>query len=131
MTNLQREVYDVINMKKDIPNSSKKLRGLLKFSLSTQGLTVSDLASMYGITGPSLFNCFYIPFPKAERIVADALNLQPWDLWPERYTDQKPNRFNTWYRRKYGEWKPKNTKKSIGVKGKNLNENECEGEAKN
>ncbi len=99
----------MFEMKKDQPKESKKLRGLFKFTLSTQGLTISELAKMHGMTGPCLCNVFYVPFPKAEKIVADALNLQPWDLWPERYDSAgRPNRKNAWYRRKDGTWKPKN-----------------------
>lgn len=93
--------------------SSKELRGLLKFTLSTRGLTVDGLARMFGMSGSSLCIAFYRPFPKAERIIAEALNLQPWDIWPERYTNGKPNRPNPWYRRKFGEW----TRKSTTVEG--------------
>lgn len=103
-------------MKKDKPNDSKRLRGLLKFTLSTKGLTITDLAKMHGMTGPSLCNAFYVPFPKAERIIADALNFKPQELWPSRYdSNGKPNRPNLWYQRKRGLWKPKNTTKGIKV----------------
>jgi len=107
-------------------NDSSRLRGLLKFTLSAQGLTISDLARVYGITGSSLCNAFYVPFPKAERIIADALNLQPWDLWPERYENGKPNRPNLWYQRKSGGWKSKakNITNKIEVKGKILDGDE-------
>jgi len=112
-------------MKNKLKNS-RQLRGFLKFSLSTKGLTITDLAKTKGITGPSLCNAFYRPFPKAERIIADALNQQPWDVWPERYTDQKPNRPNTWYLRKSGGWLVKHIKKNSEVKGKILDKDRHE-----
>lgn len=104
---------------KNKTNDSRILRGVFKFSLSTRGLTIADLAKIYGMTGPSVCIAFYRPFPKAERIIADALNLQPWELWPLRYgKDRKSNRPNLWYRRKRGLWKGKNIKKQTIVKEK-------------
>jgi len=64
---------------------SGRLRGLLKFTLATKGLTISDLAKMHGMTGPSLCSAFYVPFPKAGRIIVDVLNLPPWKIWLSRY----------------------------------------------
>jgi Ner family transcriptional regulator len=79
---------------------TRSLRGWVKFNLSLEGHTIVDLAKEHGITGVSLCTAFYRPFPKAERIIADTLNLQPWDLWPDRYgEDHKPNRKNWWYGR--------------------------------
>jgi len=110
-------------MKRIKLNDSSRLRGLFKFTLSAQGLTISDLARVYGMTGPSLCNAFYVPFPKAEHIIADALNLQPQELWPSRYDSAgRPNRRNRWYDRGRGGWKPKtkNITDKIEVKGKIL-----------
>ena len=33
------------------------------------------------------------PWPAVERIIADALGVDPWEIWPSRYTsDHKPRR---------------------------------------
>lgn len=90
----------IISLMKSEPKNSRTLRGFLKFSLSTKRLSIDDLARMHGMTGSSLCIAFYRPFPKAERIIAEALNLQAWDLWPSRYgPDHLPNRKNRWYDR--------------------------------
>jgi len=86
-------VYYYINMKKEEPKNSKNLRALLKFTLSTKGLTITELAKIHMKSTPNLCNAFYIPYPRGEAIIADALNLQPWDIWPDRYgEDHKSNR---------------------------------------
>ena len=84
-----------------------------------QGITIASLAKAHRITSSTLRTAFYRPFPKAERIIANALNLQPQEVWPSRYNkDGKPNRVNRWYLRKSGLWKAKNIKKQTIVKEK-------------
>jgi Ner family transcriptional regulator len=100
-------------MKNKLSNS-RKFRWLLKSALSTRSLSIDGLGRMHGMTGPSLCIAFYRPFPKAERIIADVLNLEPWDLWPERYSDGKPNRRNRWYDR----GRRKNTTENLDVNQK-------------
>ena len=80
-------------MKKDEPKNSKNLRALLKFTLSTKGLTITELAKIHMMSTSNLCNAFYIPYPRGEAIIAAALDLQPWDLWVGRYgEDHKSNR---------------------------------------
>jgi Ner family transcriptional regulator len=101
-------------MKKDEPKNSKNLRALLKFTLSTKGLTITELAKIHMKTTSNLCNAFYIPYPRGEAIIAAALDLQPWDLWPDRYgEDHKSNR-------KRG--RQKSNTKNFEVKGKISND---------
>ena len=80
-------------MKKEEPKNSKNLRALLKFTLSTKGLTITELAKIHMMSTSNLCNAFYIPYPRGEAIIAAALDLQPWDLWSDRYgEDHKSNR---------------------------------------
>jgi lambda repressor-like predicted transcriptional regulator len=75
----------------------RALRGWVKFNLSLKGFTLTDLAKKFHCDLPVVF---HRPFPRAERIIADALDCEPWELWPERYgEDHKPNRRNRWYDR--------------------------------
>lgn len=91
------------------------LRGWIKFNLSLKGLTLKDLGEKYNCT--SLCIVFHRPFPRAEKIIADTLNLEPQTLWPDRYDSTgRPNRRNTWYDRKRGGWKPKRITKRASVK---------------
>jgi Ner family transcriptional regulator len=89
---------------------NRVLREWVKFRLSLKGYTFKKLGEKHRITGVSICTVFYRPYPKVERIIADALETQPWDFWPERYDEKgRPNRRNLWYLRKYGLWHPKNT----------------------
>jgi len=85
----------------------RAFRTRVKINLALGGYTLEDLAKKNGLRGNSLSLVFFKPYPRGERIIADALGLQPWDLWPERYENGKPNRPNLWYQRKSGAWKPK------------------------
>jgi len=70
----------------------RALREWVKFNLAVKGLSLAELSRL---THCDLPTAFFRPFPRAERIIADALDLEPWELWPDRYgPDNKPNRVN-------------------------------------
>jgi Ner family transcriptional regulator len=72
----------------------------IKVFLLIRGYSLADLAKLYG-KNPVCFRCVKKrPYPKIEKIIASYLDLNPWDLWPERYdSNGKPNRVNKWYQR--------------------------------
>jgi len=62
-------------------------RADIKAALEKRGLKLSDLARANGYTRSVITGAFTHSYPVVERIVADALDVQPWDIWPERYND--------------------------------------------
>jgi hypothetical protein len=53
--------------------------------LRKQGMTLSALSRNNGLHSTTLANAFSRPYPKAERIIADAIGLSPQEIWPSRY----------------------------------------------
>ena len=58
-------------------------------ALKKRGLSVSALSRQHGLATATLGNCLRSPWPKGERIIADALGLEPQDIWPSRYQQLK------------------------------------------
>jgi Ner family transcriptional regulator len=111
-------------------NSSQQnimsVRAWVKFRLGLKGYTLRSFGQLHGITAGSVGVVFYRPYPRIEQFLADILETQPWELWPDRYNENhKPNRPNLWYQRGRGGWrpKPKNITNEIEVKGKILDGN--------
>lgn len=70
----------------------------IKHRLDRLGLSFNKLASMHNVH----FSCFTglknKPCPKFERLLSDALGIDPWDLWPDRYDEaHNPNRVSSRY----------------------------------
>lgn len=63
-------------------------------ALQMRGISLRQLALINGYTNAgSLQSVLRRPYPTAEAIVAEALRLAPWDIWPTRYgPDNRPNR---------------------------------------
>ena len=54
-------------------------------ALKKVGWSVRALSIASGL-GPNTFkNALSQPYPKAERIIADALGMKPEEIWPQRY----------------------------------------------
>lgn len=62
-------------------------RADIKAALEKRGLMLSDLARAHGYSRSVITGAFTHSYPVIERIVADALGVQPWDIWPDRYND--------------------------------------------
>lgn len=54
-------------------------------ALKIRGTNMSALSEANGYTRNGLRNALYRPYPKAEKIIADALGLKPQEIWPSRY----------------------------------------------
>ncbi|AZQ10116.1 helix-turn-helix domain-containing protein [Shewanella khirikhana] len=53
--------------------------------LKKRGLSVRQLSRDAGLGENTLANALRSPWPKGERIIAEALGLEPADIWPSRY----------------------------------------------
>lgn len=54
-------------------------------ALHKKELTVKGLSEEAGLAPSTLSNVFSRPWPKGERIIANALGMNPSDIWPCRY----------------------------------------------
>ena len=54
-------------------------------ALNKRGLSLSALSRQHGLASRTLNNAFERHYPRAEKIIAEALNTTPETIWPERY----------------------------------------------
>ncbi|NDO81614.1 transcriptional regulator [Citrobacter sp. NCU1] len=55
-------------------------------ALRKRGISLAQLSRDQGLASRTLHNAFERHYPKAEGIIAQALNMAPEQLWPSRYT---------------------------------------------
>ncbi len=58
-------------------------------ALKKRGLSLAQLSRNEGLHPRTLNNALDRKYPKAERIIANALEMNPEDIWPERYGVRK------------------------------------------
>lgn len=63
-------------------------QAMIVAKLRMAGKPLSELSRQSGLKPNSLRNVFYRSVPKYEQIIADALGLEPSDIWPSRYSDR-------------------------------------------
>ena len=56
-------------------------------ALWKRGTSLQRLARINGYAHGSINFALHRPWPRAERIIADALGVRPGDIWPSRYHD--------------------------------------------
>lgn len=54
-------------------------------ALHKQGISIRELSVRAGLKPDTLKNALSRAYPKAERIIADALGVAPEHIWPSRY----------------------------------------------
>ncbi len=59
----------------------------IKAALEKLGHTQTSLAQQHGYGRSFCANAFRQKSPNAERVIAEALGLKPWDIWPTRYDE--------------------------------------------
>lgn len=62
-------------------------------ALKKNGTTLAALSRQSGLSSSTLSNTLVRPWTKGEKIIADALNVKPSEIWPSRYINpstQKP-----------------------------------------
>ena len=67
-------------------------RADIKAALEKAGWSLRSLGKEYGYSPGSLKLALRKPWPKAEAIIAAAIGVKPWEIWPSRYHNGKPNR---------------------------------------
>lgn len=65
----------------------------IKFQLRTRGTSLAALSRELGVSDTAVKNAKRTAYPRMERAIAAALDLQPVMLWPERWNvDGTPSR---------------------------------------
>lgn len=55
-------------------------------AIRKKGTSLAELGRHHGYANATvLYNVFYKPYPKVERIIAAFLEVEPADIWPSRY----------------------------------------------
>lgn len=54
-------------------------------ALHKRGVTMRGLSENAGLKPDTLKNALHRSYPKGERIIADALGMEPATIWPSRY----------------------------------------------
>lgn len=70
----------------DIPAHPLLRREWIKFQLRLRGTNLSAMARELGVSRQAMGQTLVSSYPKMERAIAAKLNLEPWDIWPERYS---------------------------------------------
>ncbi|XKM12851.1 helix-turn-helix transcriptional regulator [Orbaceae bacterium ac157xtp] len=60
----------------------------IKYQLKLKGYSLRQLSIASGLAPNTLSNVLRTPYPKAEKIIAQALQLSPNEIWPSRYPTQ-------------------------------------------
>jgi len=77
----------------DIRDKEKEIWIWIKHRLALLDLSFIKLARIHGVKKQNIAIVKHSPYPKYERVLANSLGIDPWELWPDRYdTTHKPNR---------------------------------------
>jgi len=60
----------------------------IKAAIEKAGLNMSQLSRNSGLAEGTLRNVFKLRYPKAQRIIGDAIGVDPKVIWPSRYEDE-------------------------------------------
>ncbi|GKW31821.1 DNA-binding protein [Pectobacterium carotovorum subsp. carotovorum] len=61
-------------------------------ALHKKNIKLAALSRQAGLSDATLANTFYRPWPKGEKLIAEALDMDPAEIWPSRYHDEAGNR---------------------------------------
>lgn len=57
----------------------------IRYQLNVDGTSLADVAKEHGIDRRNLYKARRDPFPRVEKILADAVGVTPQELFPDRY----------------------------------------------
>ncbi len=60
-------------------------------ALRKAGWSLRKLSLHHGYTPTALDHALHRPWPKAQRLIAEALGIQPETIWPNRYVKKVPS----------------------------------------
>lgn len=64
----------------------------IKAALERRGWSLRRLSVAHGYRPDSVRRALHARYPNAEWIIAEAIEMQPWEVWPERYPDGPTDR---------------------------------------
>lgn len=64
----------------------------IKAALEKRGLSLSRLSRQHNFSRAACALALAIPWARMERVIADALGVEPQVIWPSRYQDGAPKR---------------------------------------
>lgn len=67
------------------PRDSKERAAWVVYQLALRGKTLAGMAREQGVTRQQPSIALRRTYPKWERLIAEALECEPIDIWPERY----------------------------------------------
>ncbi len=73
------------NRTKTLLQDPTKRRAWIKYQIQMQGLSMAQVAASAGVSRSCLYSVFDKTYPRMEKVLADAVGLEPAELWPERY----------------------------------------------
>ena len=79
------QVINLIASQKSIPDGSDWHRADVLAELKKRGTSLAKVSRDAGLNSRTLGNAFYRPWPKGEQLIANAIGVQPEDIWPSRY----------------------------------------------
>lgn len=85
-------MYNAIDSQKYDPNgitNSDWHRADVIAALKKKGLSLAGLSRDAGLGPRTLNNALERRYPKAEKIIADAIGVEPNEIWPSRYEEMR------------------------------------------
>lgn len=62
-------------------------------ALRKKGWSLRQLSTHHHLSPGTLKGAIQAPYPNGEKLIADAIGIKPWEIWPSRYdSDGQPNR---------------------------------------
>ena len=68
--------------------------------LRKKGTSLAEVSRKAGLSSSTLANALSRPWPRGEKLIADALEIAPEIIWPSRYFDRKGNRLERFMRKR-------------------------------
>lgn len=62
-------------------------------ALRKRGTSLAAVSRKAGLSSSTLANALIRPWPKGEYLIASALDVDPWIIWPSRYHDPLTHEF--------------------------------------
>lgn len=70
---------------KQLLRNPTKRRAWVKYQIHMRGTSMAQIAADAGVSRQALYQAFHKTYPRMEKVIAEALDMAPKELWPERY----------------------------------------------
>ncbi|HAM5328409.1 TPA: transcriptional regulator [Escherichia coli] len=68
--------------------------------LRKKGTSLAEVSRKAGLSSSTLANALSRPWPRGEKLIADALDISPEIIWPSGYFDSKDNLLERFMRKR-------------------------------